>query len=61
MFLTMCIAFYIVPIPENMIGKIVFSAIWVIIGLLLSYFILGKKNMKRKWYISFEGFSHVIN
>lgn len=48
MSLTMCIAFYIVPIPENMIGKIVFSAIWVIISLLLSYFILGKESMKRK-------------
>ncbi|MEY8599528.1 MULTISPECIES: hypothetical protein [Staphylococcus] len=48
MILTMCTAFYIVPMPENMGGKIVFSAIWVIIGLLLSYFILGKENMKRK-------------
>ncbi len=44
MILTMCTAFYIVPIPESMIYKIVFSAIWVIIII----FYIRKREYEKK-------------
>ncbi len=47
MALVMCTMFYIFPMPETIVWKILFCLIIVGVGLLLSYFILGKENMKK--------------
>ena len=43
MALVMCTMFY-----ETLVGRIVLCLIIVGVGLLLSYFILGKENIKKK-------------
>ena len=48
MALVMCTMFYIFPMPETLVGRIVLCLIIVGVGLLLSYFILGKENIKKK-------------
>lgn len=48
MALVMCTMFYIFPMPETFVWKTLFCLIIVGVGLLLSYFILGKENMKKK-------------
>ncbi|PTI81390.1 hypothetical protein [Staphylococcus pseudoxylosus] len=48
MSLVMCTAFYIIPPPEHILGKIVYSLITTCIGVLLVYFIIGKENMKKR-------------
>ncbi|MFH4907759.1 hypothetical protein ABVB30_07225 [Staphylococcus cohnii] len=47
MALVMCTMFYIFPMPETLVWRILFCLIIVGVGLLLSYFILGKENMKK--------------
>ena len=47
MALVMCTMFYIFPMPETFVWKTIFCLIIVGVGLLLSYFILGKENMKK--------------